>query len=56
MLEETVIINGCTVKIQYSAEKHPNIVSNMRDTLEKAEKRFPNPQQNLTRKDKNEII
>lgn len=38
MPEETVIINGYTVRIRYSAEKHPDIVSNMRDTLEKAKK------------------
>ncbi|MBQ9388212.1 MAG: hypothetical protein IJU01_06105 [Lachnospiraceae bacterium] len=43
MFEETVKINGHTVKIKYSEEKHPEIVSTMRDTLERSKKVIQNP-------------
>ncbi len=55
MLEEIVKINGHTVKIKYSDETHPEIISTMRDTLEKS-KKFPKTPQNLTRKGINEKI
>lgn len=55
MEEETVVVNGCTIKIKYSDKQNPAAVATMRDILEKS-KREPLHQQKLTGKDKNEKI